>query len=94
MPEHATNTVISVGPRGANVTAEGLIACRFASRFVDLTGQTRALANLAGMRRAKQRGRGVEFDEVRAYAAGDDVRAIDWRVTARSGTPHTKLFHM
>ena len=45
------------------------------------------------MRRSRQRGRGVEFDEVRAYAAGDDVRAIDWRVTARSGTPHTKLFH-
>ena len=81
------------GPRGAVVTAEGLIASRFAARFVDVTGQTRALANLAGMRRSRQRGRGVEFDEVRAYAAGDDVRAIDWRVTARSGTPHTKLFH-
>ncbi|MEL0259327.1 MAG: DUF58 domain-containing protein [Halieaceae bacterium] len=93
MPEHATNKMTNVGPSGAEVTAEGLIACRFASRFVDVTGQTRALANLAGMRRAKQRGRGVEFDEVRAYAAGDDVRAIDWRVTARSGTPHTKLFH-
>ena len=81
------------GPRGAVVTAEGLIATRFAARFIDVTGQTRALANLAGMRRSRQRGRGVEFDEVRAYAAGDDVRAIDWRVTARSGTPHTKLFH-
>ena len=73
--------------------AEDLIAARFLARFIDVTGQTRALANLAGMRRARQRGRGVEFDEVRAYAAGDDVRAIDWRVTARSGTPHTKLFH-
>ena len=73
--------------------AEALIAARFIARFIDVTGQTRALANLAGMRRARQRGRGVEFDEVRAYAAGDDVRAIDWRVTARSGTPHTKLFH-
>ena len=81
------------GPAGAVVTAESLIASRFAARFVDVTGQSRALANLAGMRRARQRGRGVEFDEVRAYAAGDDVRAIDWRVTARSGSPHTKLFH-
>ena len=69
------------------------MAARFAARFIDVTAQTRALANLAGMRRSRQRGRGVEFDEVRAYAAGDDVRAIDWRVTARSGTPHTKLFH-
>ena len=81
------------GARGAVVRADALIASRFAARFVDVTGQTRALANLAGMKRARQRGRGVEFDEVRAYAAGDDVRTIDWRVTARAGTPHTKLFH-
>ena len=54
------------GPRGAVVTAEGLITTRFAARFIDVTGQTRALANLAGMRRLRQRGRGVEFDEVRA----------------------------
>lgn len=92
MPD-ALKTSAVTGPLGATVSAEALIASRFAARFVDVTGQTRALANLAGMRRARQRGRGVEFDEVRAYAAGDDVRAIDWRVTARSGTPHTKLFH-
>jgi len=34
----------------------------------------------------------MEFDEVRPYAQGDDVRSIDWRVTARTGRPHTKLF--
>ncbi|SDB46478.1 Protein of unknown function DUF58 [Pseudidiomarina indica] len=38
------------------------------------------------------KGRGMEFDEYRHYQAGDDVRTIDWRVTARTGTPHTKLF--
>jgi uncharacterized protein (DUF58 family) len=38
------------------------------------------------------RGRGMEFAEVRRYIAGDDVRTIDWRVTARTGQPHTKLF--
>lgn len=92
MPEPQAQLMAS-SASGPVVRAEALIATRFVARFIDVTGQTRALANLAGMRRARQRGRGVEFDEVRAYAAGDDVRAIDWRVTARSGTPHTKLFH-
>jgi len=34
----------------------------------------------------------MEFDEVRAYQPGDDIRSMDWRVTARTGKPHTKLF--
>ena len=38
------------------------------------------------------RGRGMEFDEVRAYMPGDDIRSMDWRVTARRGEPHTKLY--
>ncbi|MGR9052829.1 MAG: DUF58 domain-containing protein [Gammaproteobacteria bacterium] len=38
------------------------------------------------------KGRGMEFDEARLYQPGDDVRNIDWRVTARTGKPHTKLF--
>jgi uncharacterized protein (DUF58 family) len=38
------------------------------------------------------KGQGVEFDEVRPYIPGDDVRAIDWNVTARTGEPHIKRF--
>lgn len=38
------------------------------------------------------RGRGMEYAESRGYAVGDDARHIDWRLTARSGKPHTKLF--
>jgi uncharacterized protein (DUF58 family) len=38
------------------------------------------------------RGRGIEFSEVRPYAPGDDVRAIDWNVTARMGTPYVKKY--
>jgi len=45
-----------------------------------------------GALRTRFRGRGMEFSEVRPYQAGDDIRSIDWKVTARRGRPHTKLF--
>jgi uncharacterized protein (DUF58 family) len=38
------------------------------------------------------KGRGMEFDETRLYQPGDDLRTIDWKVTARTGKPHTKIF--
>ncbi len=46
----------------------------------------------AGEYRSGFRGQGIEFEEVRPYAPGDDVRAIDWNVTARSHEPYIKLF--
>ena len=46
----------------------------------------------AGDYHSSFKGQGIEFDEVRPYIPGDDVRAIDWNVTARSGTPHIKRF--
>lgn len=45
-----------------------------------------------GNQLSKIKGRGMEFDEVRHYQSGDDIRAIDWRVTARTGQTHTKLY--
>jgi uncharacterized protein (DUF58 family) len=47
---------------------------------------------MAGSYHSVFRGRGMEFDEVREYAPGDDVRAIDWNVTARTGAPHVKTY--
>ncbi len=41
---------------------------------------------------SRTKGRGMEFDEVRPYQPGDDIRSIDWRVTARTDKTHTKLF--
>ncbi|MDJ0835762.1 MAG: DUF58 domain-containing protein [Acidobacteriota bacterium] len=48
--------------------------------------------NLAGQYHSTFKGQGMEFDEVRAYQAGDDIRAIDWNVTARAGEPYIKKF--
>jgi uncharacterized protein (DUF58 family) len=47
---------------------------------------------LAGQWHSAFKGRGIEFEEVRPYQIGDDVRAIDWNVTARTGQPFVKLF--
>ncbi|MDX8410066.1 MAG: DUF58 domain-containing protein [Mariprofundales bacterium] len=56
-----------------------------------LSGSIRA--PLVGGHLSRLRGRGMEFDEVRRYQPGDDAATIDWKVTARKGVPHTKLFH-
>jgi uncharacterized protein (DUF58 family) len=50
------------------------------------------MATGAGSHLSAFRGRGLEFDSVRSYVPGDDIRAIDWRVTARLGAPHIKLY--
>src|SRR5437868_12835519 len=56
--------------------------------------RTRRLVNdaLAGEYHSVFRGRGIDFDEVREYAPGDDVRFIDWNVTARTGVAYIKKF--
>jgi uncharacterized protein (DUF58 family) len=49
-------------------------------------------ANQSGGYVSRFKGRGMEFDEARLYQPGDDIRSIDWRVTARTGKTHTKVF--
>ena len=56
--------------------------------------RTRHVVNtiLSGEYHSAFKGQGVEFTEVREYQPGDDVRAIDWNVTARMGHPFVKIF--
>lgn len=53
---------------------------------------TKAASNCAGDVKSAFKGRGMELEEIRGYTFGDDVRDIDWRVTARKLTPYTKLY--
>jgi uncharacterized protein (DUF58 family) len=69
-----------------------LVALRGAAHGLSLRARHPAMARIHGAHRSAQRGRGLEFEEVRLYTPGDDARTIDWRVTARRGKAHTKLF--
>ena len=61
-------------------------------RAVEIKARILADEALLGTYRSVFRGSGLEFEEVREYEAGDDIRSIDWNVTARMGTPYIKKF--
>lgn len=77
---------------GAYCELAELIEQRHPAGKLDLNQRKRALSLLSGPNKTNFRGRGIDFEEVRAYQPGDDIRTIDWRVTARTGTAYTKLF--
>lgn len=77
---------------GVMLTTAELLRYQQLSKLVNLTPKRTPQARLAGSYLTKHKGRGMEFDEARHYQAGDDIRAIDWRVTARTGKTHTKIY--
>ncbi len=81
-----------VGLSGIEVDVDDLIGLRFRAQRLQLGIARRARQTMTGAHDSRFRGRGMEFAESRIYQPGDDVRSIDWRVTARTGRPHTKLF--
>ena len=79
--------------RGAVPTLPELLALRAAATRLVWTPPRTVRAGGMGQRSSRFRGRGIDFAETRAYQPGDDIRHIDWRVTARTGRVHTKVFH-
>ena len=80
------------GGDGIHLGASELIALRPRCNALSLPMHRPAASALAGAYRSRFRGRGVDFVESRNYQPGDDIRNMDWRVTARTGKPHTKIF--
>lgn len=71
---------------------EELLQLGYRAANANLMSRRKVQSIASGDHRSPFRGKGLEFEEVREYVAGDDVRNIDWRVTARTGSPHLKLF--
>ncbi len=77
---------------GIHLCAAELISLRPRCQALRLPMRQPAASSMAGAYRSRFRGRGMDFLESRNYQPGDDIRNMDWRVTARTGRPHTKVF--
>ncbi|MCT4590307.1 MAG: DUF58 domain-containing protein [Carboxylicivirga sp.] len=76
-----------------SVTLRSLLKWEHLILGTDIVPKQRVSSILAGKHYSMMRGRGLDFEEVRHYVPGDDIRNIDWKVTARTRKPHTKVFN-
>ena len=77
--------------RGALITLPHMLIQRQAAKALAYVSHARSIAGISGLHLSKIRGRGIDFEEFRPYQAGDDIRLIDWRATARTGRAVTKV---
>lgn len=77
---------------GVVATVHDLLRTRPQRNMTGFAPGGRVSTHLFGTNHSVFRGHGMEFDESREYQAGDDTRSIDWRITARTGVAHTKLY--
>ncbi len=73
-------------------TLDSLLSQQQSARLLQKRSRYRKTALQTGNHQVRHLGRGMEFAESRPYSPGDDIRSMDWKVTARTGEPHTKLF--
>ena len=83
---------MSDGYQSSEEAREATMALLREVRRIEIQTSRLVDQHLAGSYQSLFKGRGVAFSEVRAYEPGDDVRTIDWNVTARTGEAHVKLF--
>ncbi len=78
---------------GLYASLEELMAMRQSAAYVRSIRKKKSYSHQSGDIKSAFKGRGMELEEVRAYSFGDDVRDIDWRITARKEQPYTKVFN-
>ena len=77
---------------GISIEVEDLVSIRGQLSGLSLANFYSRVSQRSGAREIRLRGRGMEYEESRAYVHGDDVRTMDWRVMARTGEAHSKVF--
>lgn len=83
----------AAGPdKGVHAGAEDLVALEAQARDFGFLNKRPVNRLLAGRHASHMRGRGLAFEELRNYLPGDDIRTIDWRVTARTGKPFVRIY--
>ncbi len=74
------------------VDLNSLVRLRYNARGFSYLPRQPVRSLLSGRKRSRLRGRGLDFDELRHYRPGDDIRTMDWRVTNRTGKPHVRVY--
>ena len=77
---------------GVHTRLDDLVRLRFKARGFSFLPRQPVHSVLAGRHASRLRGRGLNFEELRAYLPGDDIRTLDWKVTARTGEPHIRVY--
>jgi len=86
------NTVEADKPPGVYTNLDELIRIQFKARDFSFLPQQPVSSVLSGRYASRLRGRGLNFEEIRRYLPGDDIRTMDWKVTARTRSPHVRVY--
>jgi uncharacterized protein (DUF58 family) len=90
--ESCQSLLTDIASNGVELSMLELLQYQKKCALINLAARKNIHGKQSGNYLSRSKGRGMEFDEVRHYQTGDDIRAIDWRVTARTGKTHTKIF--
>jgi uncharacterized protein (DUF58 family) len=85
-------TQAAVASDGVHVSTEQLVALEARARDLTFVQKARSHQQMAGRMQSALRGRGLIFEELREYLPGDDIRSVDWRVTARTSRPVVRIY--
>ncbi len=91
-PSRPTGPGPAATPGVVHAGSDELVRCRLQAGDLRLDRRQPARSAITGAHASRFRGRGMDYLESRTYQPGDDIRSMDWRVTARTGRAHVKLY--